>query len=165
MAWHRWRNAILSLSQYNKRMIFRFFTQFRRAFTRENPLWGSLVTFLTNELGTECTYIGIIREDLREGMCEEGTGCDQAKHVHNQSCGEAPWVLPAPGKKYVASNAYKTHIKDNLVTRNTVSLPLPKRGPATQEMRMHRATPALTTGGCKRFLREWNSFISSLLGP
>ena len=22
---------------------------------------------------------------------------------HNQSCGEAPWVLPAPGKKYAAN--------------------------------------------------------------
>lgn len=105
-------------------------------------------------LGQNVPTLALSREDLREGMCEEGTGCDQAKHVHNQSCGEAPWVLPAPGKKYVAGNAYKTHVKDNLVTRNTVSFPLPKRGPATKEMRMHRATPALTAGVCKRFLRE-----------
>lgn len=64
-------------------MIFRFSAQLGRAHTRENPLRGSLVTFLTNELGTECSYPGIIREDLREGRCEEGTGCDQDKHMHN----------------------------------------------------------------------------------
>lgn len=129
MAWHRWGNAILSWSQYKDHMIFRFSTQSRRAYTRENPLWGSLLTFLTNELGTECTYIGIIREDLREGMCEEGTGCDQAKHEHNQSCGEAPWVLPAPGKKYAASSAYKPHVKDD---QEHSQLPIAQEGPSNQ---------------------------------
>lgn len=51
-------------------------------------------------------------------------------NVHNQSSGEAPWVLPAPAKKYAASNACKPHVKNSVVTRNTVNIPLPKRDPA-----------------------------------
>ena len=63
-------------------MIFRFSAHMGRAHIRENPLPGSLVTFLANELRTECPSSGIISEDVREGKCEEGTGCDQAEAGH-----------------------------------------------------------------------------------
>lgn len=143
-------------------MIFSFSMQSRKAYTRENSLWGSLLTFLTNELGTECTYIGIIREDLREGMCEESTGW-----IKPNTC-----IIRAVGKP----PGYFLHLVRNMqpamrtspmsrMTRNTVSFPLPKRGPATKQMRMHRETPALTTGGCKRFWEDEVHSFPFLGGP
>ena len=146
--------------------------------TREKPLKASLVTFLANDLGTECPYPGIIREDLREGRCEEGTNCDQTKDVQDTELWGSPWVLSAPvgGKTHPASNVYvgehnrtapPHHVKDNLVTwESTVQLPCQgrfgdqgcSRLSIVREWPRHqgdsgarRATPELATGGCKRF--------------
>ena len=112
-----------------------------RAHTKEKPLQASLVTFLANDLGTECPFPGIIREDVREGRCEEGTDCDQIKDVQDTELWGRPWVHPAPGggKTYPASNAYvgehnrTPQVKDDLVTRDTISFPFSQNGPDTRE--------------------------------
>ena len=67
-----------------------------------------MVTFLTNELRTECPYSGMIREDLREGCAKRVQDVIKPKMCMIQSCGEAPWVLPAPvgGKKYAVNHVY-----------------------------------------------------------
>lgn len=77
-----------------------------------------------------------------------------------QSCGEAPWVLLAPvhGKKYAANNAYvrehNPQVKDSLVTRAQSASHCPRVAQEPEKLGVYRATPALTTGGYKRFSRE-----------
>lgn len=153
--------------------------------TREKPLKASLVTFLANDLGTECPYPGIIREDLREGRCEEGTNCDQTKDVQDPELWGSPWVLSAPvgGKAHPDNNVYvdehnrthphhikdnlvtwraqcDPHVKDNLVTRDAVGFSLSESGPDTRETREHAEQPlSLPQKVAKGFLaNELNSF-------
>lgn len=105
-------------------MMFRFSAQLGRAHTRKKKtLQGSLVTFLTNELGTEGPYSGIIREDLREGRCKEGTECHQGKDMHNAELWGSP--LGTFLHLYMVRNMQPimltldstTQVKGNLVTR------------------------------------------------
>ena len=147
MGEHRWGNAILGSTEHNFSNSLHKWVG--RAHTREKPLQASLVTFFANDLGTECPYSGIIREDLREGRCEEGTDCDQTKDVQDTELWGSPWVRSAPkgGKMYPASNAYvgehnrSPHVKDDLVTRDTISLPFSQNGPDTRETWSTQSNP------------------------
>lgn len=98
---HRWGKATLSWTHGKMAWFSDFLSQQQRAHTRENPLQDSLVTFLTNELRTECLCPGISREDLGGGVggVWKSTGCDRMEDVHSTDLRGRPRVLPTPVRR------------------------------------------------------------------
>lgn len=139
MPWCGWGNAILSWTGMKTACFSDIFAQKGGAYTRVKSLfWGSLVTFLTNDLGTECPCSGIIREDLREGRCERVQDVIQWKTCTVQVYGEAPGYFlhlsivrnMLPRRDPVRSTTQaQLPCQGPLVTMGTVSFPLPKKGP------------------------------------
>lgn len=82
---------------------------------------------MPDELGRECPCPGPYPGRRREGRCEEGTGCDRARRVHDAGLWGAPWGLPAPvrGERQPAVHAAE-------VTPHTVSCPVPQGGPSAR---------------------------------